>query len=117
MGQGYKRSARLSDLIVKEISDMISKGEIRDPRVSLISITGIRVSNDLGFAKIFFTPLIEDSDKDEALKGLMSATGYIKTQLSKRLRVKKIPKIEFEYDYFFDKSQRLDEIIRSSSDE
>lgn len=117
MGHSYKRSARISDLLVKEISDMITKGEIKDPRVSSISITGIKVSDDMGYAKIFFKPLFEDVDENEVLIGLKSATGFIKTQLSKRLKVKKIPKIEFEYDHFIDDSQRLDQIIKDNSND
>ncbi len=117
MGHSYKRSARISDLLVKEISNMITRGEIKDPRVSSISITGIKVTDDMGYAKIFFKPLLDDIDENEVLEGLRSATGHIKTQLSKRLRIKKIPNIEFEYDQFIDQSQRLDQIIKDSVDD
>lgn len=93
---------------------MLTKGEIKDPRISSISLTGIKVSDDMGYAKVFFKPLFDDADKEEILEGLQSATGHIKTKLSKRLRVKRIPKIEFEYDQFIDKSQKLDQIIKKN---
>lgn len=117
MSHSYKRSDRVSDLILKEISYMIAKGEIKDPRVESISITGIRLSDDLSHARIFFTPMLDIADKNELLQGLNSAKGFIKTRLSKKLRLKKFPKIEFEYDDFIDQSQRLDQVIRDSNED
>ncbi|NIP31587.1 MAG: 30S ribosome-binding factor RbfA [Candidatus Dadabacteria bacterium] len=102
---------------MKEVSNMIVRGDIKDPRVEMISITGVKVSDDMGYAKIFFIPLIDNSDKNEILEGLNSAKGYIRSNLSKRLNTKKVPKIEFEYDLLMDKGRKIDEIIRSTSSE
>lgn len=116
MTHSYKRSDRVSDQILKELSYMIAKGEIKDPRVDYISITSIKLSDDLSHARIYFTPMMDITDKNEILEGLNSAKGFIKTRLSKKLRLKKFPEIEFEYDDFIEKSQRLDRKIRNSDD-
>ncbi len=117
MSHSYKRSARISDLLIKEISEMLVRGKIKDPRVSSVSITAVRVTDDMGYAKVFFTSFDEGSDTKEMLEGLRNATGYIKSALSKKLRIKKIPNIEFEYDGLVEKRARIDELIRSVSDE
>ncbi len=117
MSHGYKRSARISDLLIREISEMLVRGKIKDPRVSSASITAARVTDDMGYAKVFFTSFDESSDAGEMLEGLRNATGYIRTTLSRRLRIKKIPNIEFEYDGLVEKRARIDELIRKVSDE
>ena len=117
MSHSYKRSARISDLLIREISEMLVRGKIKDPRVSSVSITAVRVTDDMGYAKVFFTSFDESSDTGEMLEGLRNATGYIRTTLSKRLRIKKIPNIEFEYDGLVEKRARIDELIRNVSDE
>ncbi len=116
MSHSYKRSARISDLLIKEISEMLVRGEIKDPRVSSASITAVKVTDDVGYAKVFFTSFDERSDTREILEGLRNATGYIRGTLSRRLRIKKIPNIEFEYDGFVEKRARIDELIRNLSD-
>ena len=55
MGIGYKRTVRVGDLILREISQMIIKGEIKDPRVSSVVLTGIKVTDDLSLARVYFT--------------------------------------------------------------
>ncbi len=117
MCHSYKRSARISDLLIKEISEMLVRGKIKDPRVSSASITAVRVTDDMSYAKVFFTSFDEGSDTQEMLEGLRKATGYIKSALSKKLRIKKIPNIEFEYDSLVEKRARIDELIRNVSDE
>ncbi|MCY4379606.1 MAG: 30S ribosome-binding factor RbfA [Candidatus Dadabacteria bacterium] len=116
MSHNYKRSARISDLLIKEISEMLVRGKIKDPRVSSASITAVRVTDDMGYAKVFFTSFDERSDTQEMLEGLRNATGYIRSALSKRLRIKKIPNIEFEYDGLVEKRARIDELIKDLSD-
>jgi ribosome-binding factor A len=117
MAHSYKRSARISDLLIREISEMLVRGKIKDPRVSSASITAVRVTDDMGYAKVFFTSFDESSDTEEMLEGLRNATGYIRSILSKKLRIKKIPNIEFEYDALVEKWARIDKLIRDVSDE
>ncbi len=116
MSHSYKRSARISDLLIKEISEMLVRGKIKDPRVSSVSITDVRVTDDMGYAKVFFTSFDEHSDTKEMLEGLRNATGYIRSALSRRLRIKRIPNIEFEYDSLVEKRARMDELIKDLSD-
>jgi ribosome-binding factor A len=112
VGIGYKRTDRVGDLILKEISEMILKGEVKDPRLSSIVFTGIKITDDLGLARIYFTVMSDGLKKEEILTGLQSATGFIKRWLSKRLRIKKIPDLKFEFDTALEEGYRVDDLLR-----
>jgi len=114
---GYKRSSRVGDMIIKEISEMILRGDIKDPRIANLVLTGIKVTNDLGFARIYFTSLKSDYDKEVILSGLRSATSFIKWELSKRFRIKRIPEIRFEFDETLEEGYRVDDLLRKAKGE
>lgn len=108
----FKRAARVADLIIKEVSQMILRGEVKDPRASSAFITGVKVSDNLSLASIFFSVLEDGPDKDEVLKGLQSAKGFIKTRLSKKLTMRKIPDLEFKFDTALEMGYKVDEVLR-----
>ena len=112
MANTFKRSARISDLIIRELSQMIVKGEIKDPRASFAFITGAKVSDNLSNANIFFSVLEGSANKEEVLKGLESAKGFIKTTLAKRLKMRKIPDLHFMFDTALEKGYKVDEVLR-----
>ncbi len=114
MGIGYKRTVRVGDLILKEVSQMILKGEIKDPRVSSVVLTGVKVTDDLGFARMYFTVMSNGAGRDEALIGLQSATGFIKRELWKRLRIRRVPDLKFEFDTVLEEGYRIDDLIKET---
>lgn len=96
---------------------MILKGEIKDPRVSSVVITGVKVTKDMGMARLFVTTMSPGQSKEEAMRGLESAKGFIRRELSKRLRMKKVPAIAFEIDTSLEVGYRVDEILRGIKSE
>lgn len=117
MGFSYKRSSRVGDLIFREVSSILNRGEVNDPRVSSVSLTDIYISDDMGFARIFFTIIDPEKSKEDVLEGLQSSTGFIKKILSRRLKLKKIPKLEFRFDDVLERGYRVDDLIKEASDE
>jgi len=114
----YDRSKRISDLIMQEISNMIVRSEIKDPRVRGVVITDARVTPDLGLAKVYFTTIETDTEaRSEALRGLNSARGFITRELWKRFKMKKVPRIEFLFDTVLEEGYKIDELLRSVSDD
>lgn len=112
------RPDRVGDLIMREIAQMIVNGEIKDPRVSSVVITDVKVTKDLGMARVFFTVMDEDKvGCDEALAGLRSATKFINGQLWKKFKMKRIPDIRFEIDKVLERGYRIDELLRSVKSE
>ncbi len=114
MGIGFKRNARVGQLIMKEVANMLLRGEIRDPRLNDLVITGFKMSEDIGFARIYYTTLNKERSIDDINKGFEKAKGYIKSRLSKSLRLKKFPDIRFEFDKSLEQGYKVDQLIKDS---
>lgn len=106
----FKRSERVADAIRKEISDILLK-EISDPRIGPITITDTRLSDDLRQAKIYFVQMGKDRGSGDVLENLQRASGFLKKELGKRLRLRYIPEIRFYYDESFEYGSRIDRIL------
>jgi ribosome-binding factor A len=112
----FKRSDRVGDLIRKEIAVMLL-GEIRDPRVALVTITKVSVTDDLQQAKVYFTVLGDEDERGEALKGLQSASGFIKRTLAQRVSLRRIPAIRFTYDSSIEYAGHIEQLIDRAREE
>ena len=106
------RPQKLGDLIQREVSDLVQR-ELRDPRVGMITITGVDVSPDLSHAKVFFTTLDKETVAD-AKQGLRRASGFLRTQLAKRIKLYTTPELRFEYDESVERGDRLSRLIDST---
>lgn len=106
----FKRSERISDLIHREISNMLLR-DISDPRISMVTITGTRVSDNLGIATVFFSIIGEQAKWEEASRGFASCRGFIKRELGRRLKLKYIPDIRFKEDRSLETGERMDKLL------
>jgi len=111
----FKRSQRVSDLIHHEVSNILLM-EITDPRVEMVTVTGVKVSDDLGHAIIFYSVIGDDDRWSEVKKGLASSKGYIKRELGRRLKMKYIPDIKFYEDRTLEQGGRVDDILSALAD-
>ncbi len=107
---GFKRSDRVADLIKAEVSDILLR-DINDPRVRNIIVTGIKVTDDLHQARVFFVQTGENSCSDETTKGLQRATGFLRRELGKRLRLRYVPEIKFIFDESFEYGDRINRLL------
>ncbi len=108
----YKRKDRVGDLIRKEIASMLSLGEIKDPRIGLVTVTVVHMSGDLRNAKVYFSIMGSQKEREESLKGLNSASGFIRRRLAKVLRIKRIPAVSFEFDDSIEYSSHIAEVLK-----
>ena len=93
-----KRSTRVGELILKEVAFLLLE-KVRDPRVRGVTLTGIRLSDDLRLARIYYSVMGDQNEEEKtAAAGLLSATGFVKRQIGKRLDLRYIPEISFLYD-------------------
>lgn len=102
----FKRAERVKPLLQQEISQILLT-EVKDPRVKLVTVTTVKLTDDLRDAKVFVTSLGDMGDREDLLTGLRRATGYIRRELGRRLKLRYIPKIEFIFDDFYDKQERI----------
>jgi len=112
LGTGFKRADRVGDLILEEISRMILKEDIRDPRVQSVVLTGIKITDDLSLARVYFTFMNDVVNKEDILHGLQSASGFIRRELSKKIRMRRIPNLEFKFDTVLEDAYRVDDLLR-----
>ena len=106
------RPQKLGDLIQRELSELVQR-ELRDPRVGMITLTGVDVSPDFSHAKVFFTTLSE-AHVAEATQGLRRASGFLRSQLAKRIKLYTTPELRFEYDESVKRGDRLSRLIDST---
>lgn len=105
-----RRTDKISSQLLKEISQIVHD-ELTDPRIGFVTFTHAEVSPDLSQARIFFTVLGKDKEKKSTYYGLRSASKYLRHALYERLRLKKVPELEFVYDESMDKGMRVYEKI------
>jgi ribosome-binding factor A len=111
----YQRSDRVGDLLVELISELLSR-EIRDPRVRGVTITGVKVTKDLKHARVYFNLLGGAANRVNALAGMRSAGGFIRSRVGKAINLKFVPAIEFFYDETEDQAQRIDELLKKAKE-
>jgi ribosome-binding factor A len=104
------RRARIADQIQRELAEAI-RLELRDPRVGLITLTGVELSGDQSHAKVFFTVLGAESAVRDATEGLQRAAGFLRSQLAHRLTTRKVPELHFEFDESVERGVRLSRLI------
>ena len=109
---GQYRMERLNVQLRDEISQLILRGEIRDPRVTgrksgaaartelapFLSVNRVEVSQDLSYAKVFVSSFASDAMLDKGVDGLNNAAGFIQSSIAKKLRIRKFPKLTFVVD-------------------
>lgn len=111
----YKRADRVAELFQIELANFIQR-EIADPRLQHITITSIKVSDDLGHAKIYFTLLDTSADKvREVMKGLKSASGFFRSHLAKVSQLRKVPTLAFYYDEATDRAIKMTKLIEQTA--
>ena len=101
---------RLNHTMMREIS-YILETEVKDKHIKFVTITDVRVTNDLSFAKVYVT-VLNDEYKDITLKALKQASGFIRKQLSERVEIRHIPELQFVYDESIAYGQQIEEDIK-----
>jgi ribosome-binding factor A len=106
------RMLRINELLKEEISKIVMY-KLKDPRVGFVTITKVETSPDLREAKIFVSIMGEQPQKEENLRGLERASGFIRNELRRNIRLKGIPRINFILDTSIDYSMHINKIINS----
>jgi ribosome-binding factor A len=104
------RRARIADQIQRELAELI-RLELRDPRVGMVTLTGVDLSRDQSHAKIYFTVLGAPSDAEQAQEGLQRAAGFLRSSLAHRLTTRSVPELAFAYDESVERGVRLSRLI------
>lgn len=116
MAREFSRQQRVGEELKRELGYLITT-QVKDPRVSLVTVTDVDVSPDLKNAKVYigtFDVTAEVENPDQALAGLRAARGFLKKELGKRLRLRVMPELRFIEDATEREAQRLDKLIANA---
>ena len=106
-----RRANRVGDLILREIADLLMT-RVKDPRVQRTTVTGISVSQDLRYAKVFYSLIGTEQEMLEAQRGLDSATGFIKREIGLRMDLKYVPDIVFKHDPSLAEGDHMEKLLQ-----
>jgi ribosome-binding factor A len=107
----FSRSDRVSGELVKELSQIIQQ-EMKDPRLGFVSVTRVEVAKDLRHANAFVSVMGSKEEKESTLKALSSGAGFIRTLISKRMKMRIIPDFVFKLDDSIEYGARIQELLR-----
>lgn len=108
-----RRTDRVGEAIQALVASLLVR-DIKDPRIGLVTITGVRVTPDLRHARIFFSCLGDDEQRLRSLRGLRSAAGFVRGQVARQLNLRVAPEIVFEFDPTLEQAERLSRLLKDS---
>lgn len=114
--RSYTRADRIGTRIQTCLSELLRK-KISDPRLDMVTVTGVELTPDLREAYIYFTVASGEKAQKDALHGFESASGFIRSSLAKQLGLRYMPRLRFLHDASFDYGSRIDRILKSLNDD
>jgi ribosome-binding factor A len=108
------RPSRVGDQLRAEIADLLAR-EVHDPGVGFLTITYVHVSPDLQVARVYYTTLGDEKARRESARALVRATPFLRRQLGSRLRLKRVPQLEFFFDESIERGDRIERILNDIS--
>ncbi|AEV27068.1 30S ribosome-binding factor RbfA [Azospira sp. APE16] len=108
--KSFSRKDRVNEQIRRELAELI-RTELKDPRVGMVSLTDVEVTPDYAHAKVFFTTLAASEQLAEIKKGLDKASGFLRRELGRRVRIHTTPQLHFVYDNSIEHGTSLSRLI------
>lgn len=113
MPKEFSRSARVTEQIKRELAELL-RLEVKDPRVKMVSLTDVEITPDYAHAKIYFTSLEGIASEERILAGLQAASGFLRRELGRRIRIHTTPQLHFVYDKSLEDGARLSSLIEQA---
>lgn len=111
-----KRATRVASLLHEVLSEILSN-QLKDPAVGPVIISRVSVTADLKIARVFFHHLGREHDPKATSAGLLRASGFMRTELAKRVDLRAVPRLEFIYDDSLDRAERIEELLRQANED
>jgi ribosome-binding factor A len=108
----HARPERVGQEIQAAIGDLIARGMLRDPRIGFITVTGVKVSADLRVARVFYSMIGTDEQKQETQKGLDAAKGFVRREVTARVKLRVSPEVFFSFDESVGEGDKIDRLLR-----
>ena len=112
MGKEFSRTDRVAQEVQRELA-MLLQREVKDPRVSMATVSAVKVSRDLLNAQVFVTFMGQDTPQqiDQAILALNKMAGFLRSMLAQRIRMRQLPRLQFAYDESLTRGRQLSSLI------
>lgn len=110
------RVQRLQEQIKKELGVLLQQ-ELKDPGIGFTTVTGVELSGDLKFAKVYISVMGDASQEEVALSALKRAQGFLRSELGRRIPMRYIPELLFKLDHSLDYGMRIEQMLKEIKDE
>ena len=107
------RSYKVSDQIQRDLAELIAR-ELKDPRVGMVTLQGVEVTPDYAHAKVYFSTMSGSEHLDEVMVGLQKASGFLRRELGKRIRIHTTPQLHFVFDQSLERGADLSKLIQQA---
>jgi ribosome-binding factor A len=104
------RTVRLGEQIREEVGDILAR-EVHDPGIGFLSLTRVRVTDDLQLARIYYTMLGDPAERKKTARALERALPFIRRSLAERIHVRRVPELAFEFDQSVAHQARVEELL------
>ncbi|HEX5751938.1 MAG TPA: 30S ribosome-binding factor RbfA [Archangium sp.] len=110
------RPERVGQEIQAALGRMLTRGELKDPRIGFITITGVKVSPDLKTARVYYSMMGSEQERKETQKGLEAAKGYIRREITEAVNLRVSPEVFFTFDESLERGDRIERLLREVKD-
>lgn len=111
------RAVRVAEQVHHELAELI-RAEVKDPRVGLVTVTGVELTPDYAYATVYFSVLPDDDESLAAtLAGLRHASGYLRSQLGRRVRIHTTPELRFVHDRSIERGMSMSKLIDEANEQ
>jgi ribosome-binding factor A len=104
------RARRIGDRMLEELAEILQR-QAADPRLAGLTVTGVDVDRELGFATIYVTAAATAERRDDILEGLERARGFLRSELARRIPLRSFPQLRFRWDASVDHGAHIDELL------
>jgi len=104
------RASRIAERIREELTDLL-QFEVSDPRLGNLSITDVTVDRELNFAEVYFSTLDDLDQIDNILSGFEHAQGYLRSELARRIELRRFPQLRFHWDPTYERAERIEKLF------
>ena len=108
-----RRPEQVAETVRQVIAEALTRGEVRDPRVGFVTLTGVLVTNDLSHARVLVAAPGDEAERSRALQGLQSAAGFLRSRAARALTTRIVPELHFELDPGQAHAARIDELLQA----
>lgn len=108
----HARPDRVGQEIQAAIGDILARGDLRDPRIGYITVTGVKVSADLRVAQVFYSMIGTEQERADTHKGLEAAKGYVRRAVTSSVKLRVSPEVFFTFDESVGEGDKIDRLLR-----